>query len=143
MKRLLWLALVAGGCGPHTDATAQFPPAPYDTIAIAGHSLYVPHGFTIKIFAAGIPGVRSLALGPGNVVYAAQPGSGKILSLPDANAVGVADSIHTVLSGLNYPFGLAFRGDTIGGGTLSSRGRTSPACRGHVPHGRARHARRA
>src|SRR5258708_10916038 len=109
MKRLLWLALVAGGCGPHTDATAQFPPAPYDTIAIAGHALYAPHGFTIKIFAAGIPGARSLALGPGNAVYAAQPGSGKILSLPGANAVGEADSIPTELSAPNYPFPLSFR----------------------------------
>src|SRR5258708_33033470 len=99
MKRLLWLALVAGGCGSHTDATAQFPPAPYDTIAIAGHSLYVPHGLTIKIFAEGIGGVRSLALGPGHDVYAAQSGEGTILRLPEADGDGVADSAPTAESG--------------------------------------------
>ena len=53
MKRLLWLALAAAGCSPHSDAMAQFPPGPYDTVAIAGHSLYVPHGFKINIFAEG------------------------------------------------------------------------------------------
>ncbi len=126
MKRLLLLALAAGGCSPHTDAVAQFPPGPYDTVAIAGHSLYIPHGFKINIFAEGIGGVRTLVLGPGNVVYAAQSGSGKILSLPDANADGVADSVHTVLSGLNYPFGLAFRGDTMYVGETNQVDRFNP-----------------
>jgi glucose/arabinose dehydrogenase len=126
MKRLLWLALVAAGCSPHSDAIAQFPPGPYDTVAIAGHSLYVPHGFKINIFAEGIGGVRTLVLGPGNVVYAAESGAGKILSFPDANADGVADSVHTVLSGLNYPFGLAFRGDTMYVGETNRVDRFNP-----------------
>jgi glucose/arabinose dehydrogenase len=113
MKRLLWVALAVAGCSPHVDAIAQFPPAPYDTVAIAGHNLYVPHGFKVNIFAEGLNGVRSLVLGPGNVVYAAQTGGGRIVSLPDANADGVADSIHTVVGSLSSPFGLAFRGDTM------------------------------
>jgi glucose/arabinose dehydrogenase len=113
MKRLLWVALAVAGCSPHVDAIAQFPPSPYDTVAIAGHNLYVPHGFKVNIFAEGLNGVRSLVLGPGNVVYAAQTGGGRIVSLPDANADGVADSIHTVVGSLSSPFGLAFRGDTM------------------------------
>src|SRR5258708_8880796 len=126
MKRLLWLALVAGGCGPNPEATAWYEPATYDTIAIAGHSLYVPHGFTIKIFAEGIGGVRSLALGPGNVVYAAQSGSGTILRLPDANGDGVADSVQTVGSGLSYPFGLAFPRGTMYVGETNRVDRFNP-----------------
>jgi glucose/arabinose dehydrogenase len=39
--------------------------------------------------------------------------SGRIIRLVDANHDGVADSISTVLSGLNYPSGIAFRGDTL------------------------------
>ena len=126
MKRFFLLLLAAAGCSPHSDATAQFPPGPYDTVAIAGHSLYVPHGFKINIFAEGIAGVRTLVLGPGNVVYAAESGAGKILRLPDANADGVADSVQTVLSGLSYPFGLAFRGDTMYVGETNRVDRFNP-----------------
>ncbi len=126
MKRFLLLALTLAGCSPHTDAVAQFPPGPYDTVAIAGHSLYVPHGFKINIFAEGIGGVRTLVLGPGNLVYAVVSQSGTVVQLPDANNDGVADSAHTVLSGLRYPFGLAFRGDTMYVGESNQVDRFNP-----------------
>jgi len=87
-----------------------------DTIPIAGHALYVPHGFTASIFAAGtgVSGARYLALGPGGAVYVSLPSDGRIVRLVDANGDGVADApAQTVLSGLDGPFGLAFRGDTM------------------------------
>src|SRR5207244_12137420 len=80
---------------------------------IAGHALYVPHGFTVNLFAEGVNGVRYLALGPGGAVYASLP-TGQIVRLVDANGDGVADAPgQTVLGGLNAPFGIAFRGDTM------------------------------
>jgi glucose/arabinose dehydrogenase len=126
MKRLFWLALGAAACGPHGDAVAQFPPAPYDTVTVAGHSLFVPHGFKVNIFAEGLGGVRTLVLGPGNVVYAVLSGAGTVVRLPDANSDGVADSSHPVVSGLRYPFGLAFRGDTMYVGESNQVDRFNP-----------------
>ena len=82
-------------------------------VPVAGHTLYVPPGFTISIFAEHLGGVRYLALGPGNVVYASIPRSGTVVRLPDANGDGVADSAVPYAKGLFHPFGLAWRGDTL------------------------------
>jgi glucose/arabinose dehydrogenase len=88
------------------------------TPAAGQDSLTVPAGFKVTVFAPDVPGVRYLALGPGGVVYASQPGlrtepNGTIVRLPDANGDGVADSVVVVARGLNRPFGIAFRGDTM------------------------------
>jgi len=87
--------------------------AALDAIPIAGHDLYVPSGFTINVFAEGLDGARSLALGPDGAVLVTLSGNGEIVRLLDADHDGVADARSTVLSSLSYPFGLAFRGDTM------------------------------
>src|SRR5438045_2366752 len=84
-----------------------------DTIPIAGQRVYVPRGFTVNVFADGLNGVRTLALAPDGAVFAARSDDGLIVRLVDANGDGVADSRTTVLSGVEYPFGLAFRHDTL------------------------------
>jgi glucose/arabinose dehydrogenase len=76
-------------------------------------SLRVPPGFKVSLFAQGLQGVRYLALGPGNIVYASQPGSGRVVQLPDVNHDGVADSVVQVASGVPGAFGIAFRGETM------------------------------
>jgi glucose/arabinose dehydrogenase len=92
-------------------------------------SLRVPDGFKVSVFAQDLKGVRYLALGPGNVVYASQPGSGVIVKLPDANRDGVADSVVTVARGLRGPFGIAFRGDTMYVAEMVSVKRFDPGAR--------------
>src|SRR5258706_284178 len=77
--------------------------------------LTVPPGFHVSVFAQNLNGVRYLVVGPGGVVYASRPSAGDILRLADANHDGVADSAVTAVSGLNGPFGIAFRGDTMYG----------------------------
>jgi glucose/arabinose dehydrogenase len=84
-----------------------------NTVAGQDQALHVPAGFQVAVFAQDLGGVRYLALGPRGVVYASRPGAGDIVKLPDANGDGVADSVVTVASGLNQPFGIAFRGDTM------------------------------
>ena len=83
--------------------------------AVAGQdqTLHLPPGFQMTVFAPDVPSVRYLVLGPGGAVYASQPRLGTVVRLPDANRDGVADSVVTVASGLNGPFGIAFRGDTM------------------------------
>src|SRR6059058_3890248 len=115
MNRLLVLASVGLACrAPAAENPPSSPPGGQDTVVIAGHALYVPRGFTVNLFAEGLNGVRYLALGPGGAVYASLPGAGQIVRLVDANGDGVADApAQTVLGGLNAPFGITFRGDTM------------------------------
>jgi len=102
-QRVLLVALVAVAC-KGTPAAGQMR---------SDDALRVPPGFKIAVFAGNLQGVRYLTLGPGNAVYASQPGSGLIVKLTDANHDGVADSAVTIASGLRGPFGIAFRGDTM------------------------------
>ena len=109
MRMRYWLALMVVSV---PVAAAQTTPRP-ERVTVAGHDLFVPAGFKVSVFADNVGGVRGLALGPGGVVYASRPGKGSIVKLPDANRDGVADTAITVASGLNLPFGIAFRGDTM------------------------------
>ena len=113
MARPLLLLVVLACRGEEANTTPPLPPPGRDTIPIAGEVLYVPRGFTINLFAEGQHGARSLALGPGGSVFATRSSGGTIVRLVDANGDGVADSVRSVLSGLDYPFGLAFRGDAM------------------------------
>ena len=94
--------------------------------------LRVPPGFKVAVFAENLEGVRYLTLGPGNAIYASQPGSGRIVKLTDANHDGVIDSVVTVASGLKGPFGIAFRGDTMYVGAESELMRFDPGARDPV-----------
>ena len=135
MDRPLVLALVVLACRPGPagqSPTISTSPGAQDTIPIAGHSLQVPTGFTVNIFADGQNGVRSLALGPGGAVFATLSGGGRIVRLVDSNGDGVADSGTTVLSGLDGPFGLAFRGDTMYFAEETSVKRLDPEAAGPV-----------
>src|SRR5881392_1289145 len=102
-QRVLLVALVAVAC-KGTPAAGQMR---------SDDALRLPPGFKIAVFAGNLQGVRYLTLGPGNAVYASQPGSGLIVKLTDANHDGVADSAVKIASGLKGPFGIAFRGDTM------------------------------
>ncbi|HWZ29664.1 MAG TPA: PQQ-dependent sugar dehydrogenase [Gemmatimonadales bacterium] len=82
-------------------------------VSVAGHTLSLPAGFNIAVFAENLRGVRYLTLGPHNVVYASVPRDGNVVRLPDVNGDGVADSAVPYATGLTRPFGLAWRGDTL------------------------------
>src|SRR5260370_42560536 len=87
--------------------------APARSQARSDDALRMPPGFKIAVFAQNLENVRFMTLGPGNVVYASQPGPGVVVKLIDANHDGVPDSVVTVASGLKGAFGIAFRGDTM------------------------------
>jgi glucose/arabinose dehydrogenase len=98
--RLAGLLLSAIAC--HSPAVDNGP-----------HTLYLPPGFSINMFGQGLNGVRFLALGSGGAVYATLSRSGMIVRLTDVDGDGISDSVVTVLSRLNNPSGMAFRGDTL------------------------------
>ena len=55
-----------------------------------------------------MPGARVLALDPGGNLLVSLTSQGRVVALPDKNGDGVADTVVTVLDGLNQPHGLAF-----------------------------------
>ncbi|OGU06758.1 MAG: hypothetical protein A2W29_02680 [Gemmatimonadetes bacterium RBG_16_66_8] len=89
------------------------PPPGYATQQLLGHTLVVPAGFVVSVFAERVGDVRMMVLGPGRDVYASQSAEGRVVRLRDANGDGVAEEVSTVVQGLNSPHGLAFRGDTM------------------------------
>jgi glucose/arabinose dehydrogenase len=82
-------------------------------VAVAGRTVSVPRGFTVEVYAEGLPGARWLALGPDGLPYVSQPSAGRVIRLPDDDGDGRADSVVDVVTGLDRPHGLAFRGDTL------------------------------
>jgi glucose/arabinose dehydrogenase len=91
----------------------QPPPAGYVRQQLLGHTVTLPKGFTISVYAEGMSDVRLMTLGPGGDVYATLTAGGRVVRVSDANRDGVADRVTTVASGLNAPHGIAFRGDTL------------------------------
>jgi glucose/arabinose dehydrogenase len=79
-----------------------------DAVDAAAFPLKLPPGFSIGIFARGLPGARVLALDPGGHLLVSLTSQGRVVALPDKNGDGVADGVVTVLDGLNQPHGLAF-----------------------------------
>src|SRR5438445_10457359 len=63
---------------------ASHRPAP---AAAQDHTLRVPAGFKISVFAQNLEGVRYLALGPWNAVYATQPRAVLVDKLTDVRIV--------------------------------------------------------
>ncbi|MDB4883046.1 MAG: hypothetical protein JWL95_1812 [Gemmatimonadetes bacterium] len=107
---MLAVTLVTSACGaPSRDAQTT---APVDTTSgrttTLDGRLSVPTGLAVAYFARDLDGVRFMAVSPDGVVYASQPGRGRVVRLPDGNRDGVADSTVVVVTGLNQPHGLAF-----------------------------------
>jgi len=138
MTRLLLLACFVLACqqrsavqNPPPPPSPPPPPPPppggVDTIPIAGHALYVPAGFTVNLFAQQIPGPRNLALGPDGAVYVALQGSGQIARLVDGDGDGVAESVVSVLTGLDQPHRLRWcRTSRAAGDTSPEPWRSAP-----------------
>ncbi len=71
--------------------------------------LELPPGSTISLFAKGLDGPRVMVLDPSNTLLVSIPSQGRVVALPDQDGDGTADSVVTVIGGLDRPHGLAFR----------------------------------
>ena len=91
------LALALSTVGPAPPAAAQ-----------GGPKLKVPPGFAIDVFADKVGSVRFMAVDSAGTLLVSESSAGRVLALPDKNGDGKADSVQTVVTGLDQPHGLAF-----------------------------------
>lgn len=68
----------------------------------------LPPGFEAAIFAEGLSGPRFLAFGPDGVLHVADRGNNRIVTLPDTDGNGRADSTNVFADNLNSPHSLVF-----------------------------------
>ncbi len=101
------LAALACGGGAGSEPVTVPPNDTGRTTTLDG-KLVVSAGLRVTYFVRGLDGVRFMAVSPDGVLYASQPGRGRVVRLPDADRDGVADSVVVVVTGLNQPHGLAF-----------------------------------
>ncbi len=70
----------------------------------------MPPGFEISEVATGLRGVRTLAFGPDQRLYAVLSRAGRVVRMDvgDGSTLNVLGEPETIASGLNRPYGLAF-----------------------------------
>ncbi|MGH8579007.1 MAG: PQQ-dependent sugar dehydrogenase [Gammaproteobacteria bacterium] len=88
------IALLGWGNAPPSTATVQ-------------NRLRLPAGFSIRIYASGLPGARILRVTHTGDLLLSLPGAGRIVLLErDTNGDGSPDGRRDLLTGLNRPHGL-------------------------------------
>ncbi|MFB3906765.1 MAG: sorbosone dehydrogenase family protein [Candidatus Eisenbacteria bacterium] len=99
-RRAAWgVALLASAaCSPATHGDAQ----PLEGIR-------VPPGFRIGVYAAGVRGARSMALGDRGTLFVGTIEEGVVYAITDADHDGRAERVATILEGADMPNGVAFR----------------------------------
>jgi glucose/arabinose dehydrogenase len=76
-------------------------------------TIKLPPGFTISVFATGVPNAREMTLSPSGVLFVGTQGAGKVYAVVDQNKDGKADRVYTLASGLKMPNGVAFRNGSL------------------------------
>ena len=69
----------------------------------------LPPGFSISLYADGVPNARSLTLGAAGTVFVGTRREGEVFALLDRNRDNRADAVLVIAKGLDSPNGVAFR----------------------------------
>ncbi|MHB8121712.1 MAG: PQQ-dependent sugar dehydrogenase [Desulfuromonadaceae bacterium] len=69
----------------------------------------LPPGFSLSVYAANVPGARSMALGSNGTLFVGSRSEGKVYAIVDRNNDHKGDETITIASGLKSPNGVAFR----------------------------------
>jgi glucose/arabinose dehydrogenase len=73
----------------------------------------LPRGFAIDVFAADVPGARSLALGSKGTVFVGTRRTGKVYAIVPTKGGERAGQVLTIAKGLDSPNGVAFHGGSL------------------------------
>lgn len=67
----------------------------------------LPPGFHISIYAENVTNARGMSIGPDGTIYVGSREEGNVYALQDLNGDGLAETKHTIATGLNMPVGVA------------------------------------
>lgn len=101
-KRLLLSVLLSSAACMHVQSPAS------GSQDLPLNSIRLPEGFQISIYASGVPGARSMALGPKGILFVGTR-VGEVYAIVDRNRDQRTDEVITVARGLRMPNGVAFR----------------------------------
>jgi glucose/arabinose dehydrogenase len=114
VRRGMFLALVIvillGLGGGYCVWTRQLPGP---LLGLLLWRIQLPPGFSIHLYAAGVPNARSMTLGSQGTVFVGSRRARKIYALLDHHGEGKADEVITVASGLTLPNGVAFHDGSL------------------------------
>ncbi|MEW6586733.1 MAG: sorbosone dehydrogenase family protein [Nitrospirota bacterium] len=111
MKLLFLLSVPAVGLFVFPSCLGANPALPYPGIHL--EKLVLPPGFRISLYAKGLPGARSMALGPKGTLIVGTRKEGKVYAVQDLDGDHRGDGVFTVAEGLHEPNGVAFRGKDL------------------------------
>src|SRR6266704_4955554 len=73
----------------------------------------LPPGFSISIYATGVPNAQEMALGSNGTLFAGSMNAGNVYAVVDHDSDNRADEVIKVANGLNMPSGIAFRNGSL------------------------------
>jgi glucose/arabinose dehydrogenase len=104
MTRVLLVLALASGI------SAQAP-APPPTLLL--DTIKLPPGFSIAVYATGVPNARQMALGDKGTLFVGSRTARKVYAVVDRDRDQKGDQVLTIADGLNMPSGLAFRNGAL------------------------------
>ena len=87
--------------------------AEVDAKALPLHTLNLPPGFSISLYADDVPNARAMALSPSGVVFVGSRRAGRVYAVVDRDGDHKAETVTTIAHGLNLPTGVAFRNGSL------------------------------
>ncbi len=97
--RLALLLLTAGACSGRAGESTALPL----------ERVQLPAGFHIELYAAPVPGARSMSRGAQGTLFVGTRKTGRLYAIVDQNGDQRADDVRVLAEGLNVPNGVAFR----------------------------------
>jgi glucose/arabinose dehydrogenase len=86
--------------------TGPATPASLDELQANLKKIKLPHGFTIEVYASGLPEARQMAWGVNGTLFVGSFNATNVYAVTDQ---GGKRLVKTILKGLNMPTGVAFR----------------------------------
>ena len=77
------------------------------------HTLNLPPGFSISLYADDVPNARAMALSPSGVVFVGSRRAGRVYAVVDRDGDHKAETVISIARGLNLPTGVAFRDGSL------------------------------
>ncbi len=81
--------------------------------ALSLERIKLPDGFSISVFATGVPNARQLTRGAEGILYVGSRRAGAIYAVVDEDEDHRADRVHKIADGLYMPSGVAYRKGTL------------------------------